>query len=153
MGLNTKTAREGLRLLGRGKSQAWVARKLGVSKTSISYLATGRTWKHIERQARPRDLAEALFAQLNPSPSGWIGRAIEAVRSVSAVAEEFTTDDVWAEIGRQPGIDPRLMGEAMKLAHIERICEPTGGFHAARSEELKRSYRGRPLRVWRSLIL
>jgi hypothetical protein len=153
MGLNAKTAREALAFLNRGKPQAWVARKFGVSTASISYLANGVTWKHLDRPAGPRNSAEALFSRLNPSTSDWLARAIEAVRSVAEVVQDFTTEDVWAEIELPAGLDPRLIGEAMKLAHKESICEPTDRFRQPRSPELKRSYQGRPLRVWRSLVL
>jgi hypothetical protein len=152
MGLNAKTAREALKMFGRGKSQAAIARKLGVARMTINDLVYGRTWKHLHvptQRPRSRDSAEALFTHLTEGPADWIARGIEAVRAVASVVEDFTTDDVWAEIERPAGADPRAMGDVMRLAHKEGICEPTDRVRPSRFE----SHGGRPLRVWRSLAL
>jgi hypothetical protein len=149
MGLNEKTAREALRLLAAGKSGAAIGRKLGVSQGAISDLANGKTWKHLNKRPRPRDRAEALFQQLTPAPSEWIANGIKAVRLVAEVVEEFTTDDVWSEIERPAVADSRTIGVVMRLAQKESICEPTDSVRPSRFK----SHGGRPLRVWRSLVL
>ena len=147
MGLDAASAREALRLFGRGKmSQAAIARKFDVSRTTINDLVHGRSWKHLAKRPRPRDAAEAVFARLTPAPSDWIARAVEVVRRVASMRDEFTADDVWDEIDRPEGADPRAMGDAMRLAHKEGFCEPT-----ARVRPNPRNPNNRPQRVWRSL--
>lgn len=78
----------------------------------------------------------------------WQVEALVAIRSVAATQAEVTTDDVWRKLGRDPDIEGRAMGAAMRAAAKLGLV--------VRTDRTMKSHRiachRRDLRVWRSLI-
>ena len=88
------------------------------------------------------------IARVERGSGEWQVDAIAAIRAVAASHAEFTTDDVWRAMGRNPEVEGRAMGAAMRTAAKLRLCE--------RSDRTRKSQRvachRRDLRVWVSLI-
>lgn len=95
--------------------------------------------------AKARD---AAIAQVERSTGEWQVDALASIRSVAYEREELTTDDVWRALGREPEIEGRGMGAAMRQAAKLGLVQ--------RTDRTKKSVRvachRRDLRVWRSLV-
>lgn len=82
------------------------------------------------------------------STGEWQVDALAAIRSLAAQNSEFTTDDVWRSLGRDPDVEGRAMGAAMRAAAKLGLIR--------RTDRTKKSHRvachRRDLRVWESLI-
>ena len=81
----------------------------------------------------------------------WRNAAIAAVRQIASVYSDFTTDDVWIELGGQAmqgTHDPRAMGAVMTDAARAGICRKSD---RVRPSERKECHR-RPIAIWISRI-
>ncbi len=91
----------------------------------------------------------AAIDQVEHNAGEWIDEAIEAIRRVAQNCPEFTSDDVWDELGGCDTHEGRAMGPVMRKAAGMGICE--------RTERTRNSSRpvchNRPQRVWRSLLI
>jgi hypothetical protein len=66
------------------------------------------------------------------------------VRAVAGRMTEFTTDDVWSEMGDETIIEGRAMGAAMRRARADGVCVPTQTYRPSD----RPACHGRPVRVW-----
>ena len=84
----------------------------------------------------------------NATSDFWMRNALEAIDVCAGKFNEFTTDDVWKQLGGQPatgqGPDGRVMGAAMKRAQASGLIVPTDRFR--NSEQV--SCHSRPKRLW-----
>ena len=78
---------------------------------------------------------------------------VAAIRRTAAKHDEFTTEDVWNELGidtqmttESIGANPKVMGPAMNEARALGICEPTDTIRNTK----RVSRHAAPMRVWRS---
>jgi hypothetical protein len=102
-------------------------------------------WQDSKAGARARDRA---IDQVERGSGEWQVEAVSAIRRVAAVQPELTTDDVWRALGRDPDVEGRAMGAAMrqaaKLGLIKRTDRTTKSARVACHR--------RDLRVWVSRI-
>ena len=102
-------------------------------------------WENAKEGAKARDRA---IDQVERGSGEWQVEALSAIRRVAASVPELTTDDVWRALGRDPEIEGRAMGAAMrhaaKLGLIERTDRTT--------RSLRVACHRRDLRVWKSRI-
>jgi hypothetical protein len=94
-------------------------------------------------QARDRGIDRAARAS-----GEWQVDAIAAIRLVAASRSVLTTDDVWRALGRDPGVEGRAMGAAMRAAAKLGLVERTD---RTRKSERVACHR-RDLRLWHSRI-
>jgi hypothetical protein len=87
-----------------------------------------------------REARDRAIEQVAQSVPLWINGAIEAIGSIPSGL--FTTDDVWARVGKPP--EPRAMGAAMTRARAMGICKPTDSWQQSARPECH----ARPVRVW-----
>ncbi len=103
-------------------------------------------WQNTKAGAAARDRA---IDQVERGSGEWQVDAIAAIRQVAAVQPELTTDDVWRALGRDPDVEGRAMGAAMrtgaKLGLIKRTDRTTKSARVACHR--------RDLRVWVSRIV
>jgi hypothetical protein len=52
--LTTQLVRELVRLHGHGYGYAWLARWLGVTKSCVQFVLTGRSWSHVTHIRPPK---------------------------------------------------------------------------------------------------
>ena len=95
--------------------------------------------------AKARDRA---IEQVERGSGEWQVDAVAAIRKVAAALPELTTDDVWRALGRDPDIEGRAMGAAMRQASKLGLIERTD--RTVRS--LRVACHRRDLRVWLSKI-
>lgn len=92
---------------------------------------------------------EAIARVERHAAPDWKAEAWDAVQVVAARAEEFTTDEVWAELAqRRNGAsthEPRAMGAIMRNAEAAGLIEPTERWRLSDRAACHR----RPMRVWR----
>jgi hypothetical protein len=107
----------------------------------------GFAWGHESAQdgAEARDTA---IAAVGEATLEWQARALAAIRVVATSQDEFTTDDVWRVLGREPEIEGRAMGAAVLTAARLGLLVRTN--YTAKS--LRVACHRRDLRVWRSLV-
>ena len=78
----------------------------------------------------------------------WQVDALAAIRAVAYANTELTTDDVWKALGRNPDVEGRAMGAAMRAAAKLGLVR--------RTDRTKKSHRvachRRDLRVWESKV-
>lgn len=81
----------------------------------------------------------------------WIREVRRVVLSLARSQEEFTTDEVWAQVDLLDASthEPRAMGAVMRSASRARWITPTDRVRQSVRPECHR----RPVRVWRSLML
>ena len=89
---------------------------------------------------RARDDAIEITAIANRP---WVERALGAVKTLAAIGEPFTTDDVWRMVGDAPD-ERRAMGAVMRQAGRDRIVRSLNEWRLSERVECHR----RPLRVW-----
>jgi hypothetical protein len=95
--------------------------------------------------AQARDVAIERVAR---GSGEWQVDALAAIRSLAAAQPSLTTDDVWRTLGRDPDVEGRAMGAAMRAAAklgLVRKTERTTKSHRVACHR-------RDLRVWRSLL-
>jgi hypothetical protein len=102
-------------------------------------------WENPKAAARARDRS---IDQVERGSGEWQVDALAAIRQVAAAQPELTTDDVWRALGRDPDVEGRAMGAAMrqaaKLGLIKRTDRTTKSARVACHR--------RDLRVWLSRI-
>lgn len=102
-------------------------------------------WQNARAGAKARDRA---IDQVERGSGEWQVEAITAIRNVAAAQPELTTDDVWRALGRDPEVEGRAMGAAMRSAAKLGLIE--------RTDRTVRSVRvachRRDLRIWKSRI-
>lgn len=105
-------------------------------------------WSREDRvsSAVARDKA---IGQVERSTGEWQVDALAAIRALATQMHEFTTDDVWRSLGRDPDVEGRAMGAAMRSAAKLRLVRKT---ERTRKSQRVACHR-RDLRVWESLIL
>lgn len=91
-----------------------------------------------EAVSRAGDAAEA---------DGWMQIALEAIRDIAAVRDEFTADDVW-QAGLEPPRESRALGAAFTRLQRDGVIEATAKFKTT----ARASRHAAPIRIWRSLI-
>lgn len=104
-------------------------------------------WSREDKVASAIERDKAI-ANVERGSGEWQVDALAAIRSLAASKSEFTTDDVWRALGRDPSVEGRAMGAAMRSGAKLGLV--------ARTERTAKSHRvachRRDLRVWRSLI-
>ena len=102
-------------------------------------------YENVKEGARARDRA---IDRVERGSGEWQVEALTAIRNVAASKPELTTDDVWRALGRDPEVEGRAMGAAMRQAAKLGLIE--------RTDRTVRSVRvachRRDLRIWRSKI-
>jgi hypothetical protein len=102
-------------------------------------------WQNVREGAKARDRS---IDQVERGSGEWQVDALAAIRNVAAAQPELTTDDVWRSLGRDPELEGRAMGAAMrtaaKLGLIKRTDRTTKSARVACHR--------RDLRVWVSKI-
>jgi len=102
-------------------------------------------WESPRAAIRARDRA---IDQVERGSGEWQVEALTAIRQVARTQPELTTDDVWRALGRDPDVEGRAMGAAMrqaaKLGLIERTDRTTKSARVACHR--------RDLRVWVSRL-
>lgn len=78
----------------------------------------------------------------------WQVDALATIRAVARVRQDFTTDDVWMALGRDPDVEGRAMGAAMRVAAKLGLVQKTD----TTRKSVRVACHRRDLRVWRSLI-
>jgi hypothetical protein len=91
---------------------------------------------------------DASIAQVERGSGEWQIEALVAIRAVAAAQTEVTTDDVWRTLGRDPDVEGRAMGAAMRAAAKLGLVERTD----RTVKSLRVACHRRDLRVWRSRI-
>lgn len=91
---------------------------------------------------------DASIDQVELSTAEWQEQAILAIRAVARIQPTITTDDVWRVLGRDPDLEGRAMGAAMRTAAGLGYVERTDVTQKSKRVACHR----RDLRVWRSLI-
>jgi len=95
--------------------------------------------------AQARDTA---IERVERGSGEWQVDALAAIRAVAAAQPEVTTDDVWRALGRDPDVEGRAMGAAMRAAAKLGLVQRTD----RTTKSLRVACHRRDLRVWRSLI-
>ena len=103
------------------------------------------------------DIQQATVARDEAIERGWRNAAeqfreyvLQAIVVLSETRDSFTTDDVWAYLGGEPGDlthDTRALGGAMIKAKGLGLIRPTDRFVNSNRVACHR----RPVRVWESL--
>jgi hypothetical protein len=106
-------------------------------------LEWGREDKRESAQAR--DVAIERVAR---GSGEWQVDALNAIRSLAATQPSLTTDDVWRALGRDPDVEGRAMGAAMRSAAKLGLVQKT----ERTTKSVRVSCHRRDLRVWRSLL-
>lgn len=96
------------------------------------------------REARAKGMAKALSRK---GVEAWKEKCYQAIKLCALNMAEFTTDDVWAQIGPPP--EKRISGPIMTACARRGWIENTGRVVASREKVCH----ARPKAVWRSLIL
>lgn len=99
-------------------------------------------------QARDAALQQLVDAK---ATQDWLRAAACAIRWVAMGQQEFTTDDVWAELdwlAWPAPVEPRAMGAAMRAASDAGHCQPTD----RTTQSHRPGCHARPVRVWRSTM-
>jgi hypothetical protein len=78
----------------------------------------------------------------------WQVDALATIRAVARLRQSFTTDDVWMALGRDPDVEGRAMGAAMRVAAKLGLVEKTD----TTRKSVRVACHRRDLRVWKSLI-
>jgi hypothetical protein len=92
---------------------------------------------------------EAIAVVDENADEQWKAEALEAVRQVCLTQRTFTTDDVWAKLGKKDHTrENRAMGAVMRRARSAEYCEATSRYKPTKQPESHAS----PHRVWRSLL-
>ena len=78
----------------------------------------------------------------------WKRHALEAVARLARERRRFTTDDVWAVMGKVGTHEPRAMGAVMRQAFRLGLVRGTEDY--VKSKRV--ACHGRPLRVWESTL-
>lgn len=113
---------------------------MGRTTTTHTPNVTLFDWADAHRQA---DQAIAIVGE-NAS-DWWMRQALAAIARCASSLSEFTTDDVWRQMGDAPGPhDCRAMGAAMRRAKTAGVAIPTDRYRD--SEQV--SCHGRPKRLW-----
>ena len=102
--------------------------------------------------AAARARAEAIATAEAGATEWWLDYALGVVRSVAKRQELLTTDDIWRDMvhqGDQESGEPRALGAVMLRAKREGLIAPT----AMHKDSERAVCHGRPLRVWRSLVV
>lgn len=102
-------------------------------------------WESPREGAKARDRA---IDQVERATGEWQVEALNAIRNVATSRPELTTDDVWRALGRDPEVEGRAMGAAMRHAAKLGLIERTD--RTVRS--MRVACHRRDLRVWRSKI-
>lgn len=97
---------------------------------------------HEEEAAR-----DAAIARAGDNAATWVERAEAAVCRLAGMRGEFTTDEVWAELGDDAPPEPRAMGAVMRALAGVGVIEATDRTR----ESVRPGCHRRPVRVWRSL--
>lgn len=92
---------------------------------------------------------DASITQVELSTAEWQDEAIAAIRKVALAQPTLTTDDVWRVLGRDPDLEGRAMGAAMRSASKLGYVERTDLTQKSQRVACHR----RDLRVWKSRIL
>jgi hypothetical protein len=77
----------------------------------------------------------------------WLRDALPVVHDLAERTVEFTADEVWALLPREPR-EGRQMGSLMRLAHKRGIIAPTSRDRPSTRPQTHRA----PIRIWRSCI-
>jgi hypothetical protein len=103
----------------------------------------------LDRREGRRRRDEAIDAVDQAADDRWKSDALEAVRQVCLTQRTFTTDDVWAHLGRKdPTRENRAMGPVMLRAKRTGLCEKTGRFVPTKQPTSHACYHA----VWRSRL-
>jgi len=91
-----------------------------------------------------RELAEAGadLAEAAASPE-WKAAANAALDRLIASGSEFTTDDIWAEVGACTGSDPRALGSLIRARSKQKRIVRVG-----LRESTRPACHARPVTVW-----
>lgn len=111
-----------------------------------------KTAAKIRRRRRVREGERRRDTAINRvkagAPKQWLAMACECVRAIVQRQAEFTTDEVWDELGRagwpEP-VEPRAMGAVMRMMSEEGLIARTDRVQPSTRPECHR----RPVAVWR----
>lgn len=106
---------------------------------------TELNWESAKAAMRERDKG---IARVERGSGEWQVDAVAAIRKVAAEQAELTTDDVWRALGRDPDVEGRAMGAAMRTASRLGLIRRTD--RTVRS--LRVACHRRDLRLWESRI-
>ena len=110
-------------------------------------LQLGLDWSRVDRresaQARDRGIERAARGS-----GEWQVDALATIRAVARARPDFTTDDVWMALGRDPDVEGRAMGAAMRQAAKFGLVKKTD----VTRKSVRVACHRRDLRVWQSLI-
>lgn len=95
--------------------------------------------------AKARDRA---LAAVQRSTGDWQLDALNAIRRIASAKEFFTTDDVWRELGKDPELEGRAMGAAVRIAAGMGLVRKTDRTTKSHRVACHR----RDVRVWQSRI-
>jgi len=99
----------------------------------------------VQAEAAADEALARVEAHADPD---WKDRAYAIIFELARVRVEFTTDDVWRELG-QAGVDthePRALGALMRQAAADHVIAPTDRYKPSSRVVCH----GRPVRIWRS---
>lgn len=102
-------------------------------------------WENPKAGAVARDRA---IDRVERGAGEWHVDALATIRKVAAEQPELTTDDVWRALGRDPDVEGRAMGAAMRQAAKLGLILKTD--RTGRSARV--ACHRRDLRVWMSRI-
>ena len=92
---------------------------------------------------------DALRQVTDHADPEWFYHALHVIWCLAIARDDFTTDDVWAEIGHAHSThEPRALGAVMKRAASLGYVEATDRYRPS----ARAACHARPVRVWASLI-
>lgn len=135
------------------KHWAPTARQRDLSRYSLQAaeldrMATEFDWSRRDRLAAERGRDEGIDRAERGAGEGWMQDAVLALRIVARARKWFTTDEVWAVLGRDPEKEGRAMGAVLRRAMGLGLCKRT----TRTRKSLRVICHRRDLRVWRSLV-
>lgn len=98
-----------------------------------------------ELSERARDIG---IARVEASTDEWQSEAVTTIREIATKQVSLTTDDVWAELGRDDDIEGRAMGAAMRMAAKLGYIRRTN----TTQKSVRVACHRRDLRIWESLL-
>ncbi len=107
----------------------------------------GIDWNRVSARESARERDKGIHRAAAAS-GDWQAEAAAVIRGLAFGQAEFTSDDVWRLLGRDPSIEGRALGAALRSASGAQLIEATD--RTVRSVRV--ACHRRPLRVWRSKV-
>jgi len=130
------------------KRRATTRERALAEASDLEHLAKEFTHSRRNRTAGEQAREDAIDQAERGAGEDWMMDALLATRIVARARPTFTTDEVWAVLGRDPSIEGRAMGAVLRHAAGAGLCRRTD----TTRKSLRVICHRRDLRVWQSLI-